>query len=83
MEPKAKKLVEKLRPFVKEEEKKILDAVWWKTGTLDRDYFLVKAQKRFKDKIPSLVQFRNLFWARSFFMLLTLVMVYANLLVKG
>jgi hypothetical protein len=80
---KGKKTAEELRPFVKEEEKRIIEASWWKVGTFERDIFLLKAYKKFKREMPSLVQFRNLFWARNFFLLLTLVILLIDFRVYG
>ncbi|MCL2873172.1 MAG: hypothetical protein FWF41_09455 [Betaproteobacteria bacterium] len=76
---KGKKLAKKLRPFLKEKEKRNLDFVWWKTGPFRRDYFLANAYKRFKEEIPSLIQFRNLFWLRNFFVLFALVIALIDL----
>jgi len=76
---KGEKAAEELRPFVNEEEKRIIDVRWWKAGSIEKNCFLVKACKRFKEKAPSLIQFRNLFWAWVVFTFFTLVIVLVDL----
>ena len=50
-----------------------MNAPWWKFMGWDQQYLLVKAHKKIRGNIPSLVQFKNIFWARNFLLFVTAV----------
>lgn len=63
---KKRKLAKKLHSLLSEEEKKLLNAPWWKMKAFEQDKFLANAYERFKEEASSLIRFRNIFWARNF-----------------